>query len=236
MRPTLGITGAHKTMNSIQVHDEKGADCASGSSPCYGAPLLYRTIVADPPWPYEGNLRVSPKDRPRTWNGATGGVSSVDRYGKMEIDELCALKIPSEKDAHLYLWTTNAFIVEAHQTAKAWGFTPKTIVTWGKVRPDGTPSMRAGYYFRGATEHILFAVKGSLRLQGEPTPTLFLSPRLRHSQKPSWFYELVAAQSPAPYLELFARPITPLFQKQEGWYTWGNEMPNDIELSESEAT
>lgn len=191
----------------------------------------YRTIVADPPWPYESNrLRAAPEHRPNSWNTTTGGVSSVDRYGKMEIKELCALKIPSEKHAHLYLWTTNTFMVEAHEIARAWGFKPKTIITWGKVKEDGTPSMKTGYYYRGATEHVVFAVRGSLRLKGEPAPTLFLSPRLPHSQKPAWFYDLVEQQSPLPCLELFARPVTPMFPKIQGWDTWGNEIESDVEL------
>lgn len=189
---------------------------------------LYRTIIADPPWPYD-QADVTGSRRP-TRHGVDSGISSNRRYGAMSIKEMCGLSPPSESDAHLYLWTTNSFMVEAHQIARAWGFAPKTIITWGKVKDDGSPSMKSGYYFRGATEHILFAVKGSLRLKGEPTPTLFLSARLPHSQKPAWFYNLVERQSPAPYLELFARPITPMFQKIEGWDTWGNEMENDAQI------
>ena len=47
----------------------------------------------------------------------------------MEISDLCAIKVPSEKNAHLYLWFTNSFAVEAHQIAQAWGFRPATILT-----------------------------------------------------------------------------------------------------------
>jgi hypothetical protein len=32
--------------------------------------------------------------------------------------------------------------------------------------------MKAGYYYRGATEHVLFAVKGKLRLAGGQHPPL----------------------------------------------------------------
>jgi N6-adenosine-specific RNA methylase IME4 len=38
-----------------------------------------------------------------------------------------------DDSAHLYLWTTNAFLCEAHDVARAWGFNPKTLLTWGKV-------------------------------------------------------------------------------------------------------
>jgi N6-adenosine-specific RNA methylase IME4 len=122
--------------------------------------------------------------------------------------------------AHLYLWTTNSFLVEAHEVARAWGFEPKTLVTWGKMKPDGTPSMKTGFYFRGATEHFLFCVRGAMRLnKGACRPTLYLSERLAHSRKPDWFYRLVEDASPAPRLELFAR------RGRVGWATWGNEVP-----------
>lgn len=205
----------------------------------------YSTIVADPPWPYESDhIGSSPAHRPNSWNNPKGRVSSVNRYGQMSIDELCALQIPAANNAHLYLWTTNTFLVEepaksALRVVRAWGFVPKTVITWGKIKPDGTPSMKAGYYYRGATEHIIFAVKGRLRLvdKSNPDPTLVLddsivlSPRLEHSKKPAWFYEMVERQSPGPYLELFGRAVTPMFPKMEGWHTWGNEIGNDVELT-----
>jgi N6-adenosine-specific RNA methylase IME4 len=145
----------------------------------------------------------------------------------MSIKDLCMLPIVKESimdDAHLYLWLTNSFIVEAHEVARAWGFRPKTLITWGKMKPNGTPSMKAGYYFRGATEHMLFAVRGKGRLIGPPCPTLHLSPRLAHSVKPAWSYEMIEQQSPGPYLELFAREL------RAGWDSWGDEIRSTIIL------
>jgi N6-adenosine-specific RNA methylase IME4 len=130
----------------------------------------------------------------------------MERYDSMTIEALYDLRPPAERDAHVYLWTTNAFMVEAHQIVRAWGFTPKTICTWGKVQPDGRPSMKTGHYFRGATEHVIFGLRGRLPFPPEhPTPTLWLWPRLPHSVKPDAFYDLVERVSPGPYAELFAR-------------------------------
>lgn len=196
----------------------------------------FATIVADPPWPYEGT---------GPWgNGGRGAAArcnrphpgSKERYGSMSIADLCALpvKAAAAKNAHLYLWTTNAFMVEAHQIARAWGFSPKTILTWVKTRQeDGKPSMKTGFYFRGATEHCLFCVRGSLALMGEPHATAFLTPRpsAGHSAKPDYFYSMVEKQSPGPWLEVFARPVCELWPKRVGWQTWGNEMLNDVSLS-----
>lgn len=144
------------------------------------------------------------------------------------MDELKALEIPAEDNAHLYLWTTNEFMVEAHDLASAWGFKKKTICTWMKTHQKDPErvSMKTGYYFRGATEHFLFCVRGSLKLQTkEALPTGFLWPRLPHSVKPEAFYDLVEKASPGPYLELFAR------RNRMGWSAWGNEAISDVEVT-----
>jgi N6-adenosine-specific RNA methylase IME4 len=187
----------------------------------------YRTIVADPPWPYETSKSgrfAMPK--PEKDIGQLG-VESMG-YGVMEVAELCALQPPADDAAHLYLWTTNAFMVEAHQIARAWGFRPKTILTWTKTYQDNPSrvSMKTGYYFRGATEHCLFSVRGSLKLQvSEGLPTAYLWPRLPHSVKPDAFYDLVERASPGPYLELFAR------RARFGWDYWGDESLQTVELA-----
>ena len=188
----------------------------------------FRCIVADPPWPYSGGGPKAYKN-----NGTLETFPGADHtmhYGSMTMPDLCAMPVANVADnpAHLYLWTTNGFLREAHELAEAWGFKVKTCLTWGKVKADGTASMKTGYYFRGATEHCLFAVRGSLRLQVKHgKPTLYLSRRLPHSAKPDWFYELCEECSPGPYLELFAR------RPREGWTVWGNEVEANTERSGS---
>lgn len=187
--------------------------------------VQYPTLIADPPWAYniEGPKSTLEHRPNRDAHESKGSGSSAQRYGKMGMRELLALRPPVADNAHLYLWFTNAFAVEAHELARAWGFEPKTIVTWGKVKPDGTPSMKMGYYFRGATEHFLFAVRGRMRLtEGLALPTLMLSKRLPHSVKPEEFYDVVEKASPGPYLEMFAR------RERPGWDHWGNELDTDV--------
>jgi N6-adenosine-specific RNA methylase IME4 len=196
----------------------------------------YRTIVADPPWAYPspgGHLRSSAAHRPNSHNqGASAlGASSGGRYGSMSLDELEALDVAAiaAEDAHLYLWTTNAFIAEAHGLCRAWGFRPITVLTWGKVKPDGSPSMKLGHYFRGATEHVVFGVRGSLGLStNRALPTLMLWPRTSgHSVKPDQFFELVEEASPGPYCELFCR------NPRLGWDSWGGQILSDFDLATS---
>jgi N6-adenosine-specific RNA methylase IME4 len=178
--------------------------------------MKFKTIVADPPWPYDGVSVVGTIKKDGT---PSENVGSVAKYGAMSLDDLAALKPPAEDNAHLYLWTTNAFLTEAHDLAKAWGFKVPTVCTWGKVQADGRASMKTGYYFRGATEHCLFGVRGSMRLQTtRGLPTLWLWPRLPHSVKPDAFYDLVEEASPGPYLELFARRA-----RLGDWHYWGNQ-------------
>ena len=119
----------------------------------------FRCIVADPPWPY--GTRDAITRCIKTDGTPALGVGDT-QYPFMSMPDLCAMPVASVADnpAHLYLWTTNAFMREAHDLAEAWGFNVKTCLTWGKVKADGTASMKTGYYFRGATEHCLFAVRG----------------------------------------------------------------------------
>lgn len=195
--------------------------------------MKYQTIVADPPWPYKaadgGMLRSSQEHRPNSYNSRTNNPGVASRYETLSIAALKQLPVHDlvERDAHLYLWTTNAFMVEAHEVMRAWGFTQKTIITWVKVHQDDhlRPSMKTGYYFRGATEHCLFGVRGSLRLQGT-WPTAFLWPRPAggHSAKPEAFLDLVEWASPGPRVELFSR------RHRLGWDVWGNESSNTAVL------
>ena len=88
-------------------------------------------------------------------------------------------------------------------------------LTWHKLGQLGM-----GYYFRGDTEHVIFAVRGkapippALRVSNH-----FAARKSRHSAKPDRFYELVERVSPEPRLELFAR------RRRYGWDVWGDQAP-----------
>lgn len=192
---------------------------------------LYRTIVADPPWQYRtpGKIGKTLAHRPNRDKGLSAfGAGSAVRYGAMSITELARLPVRdlANVDAHLYLWTTNSFLVEAHELMRLWGFSQKTVLTWTKIRQnDGRPSMKMGYYYRGATEHCLFGVRGKLRLRGPAASTAILAGRLPHSVKPEEFYHLVEQQSHGDYLELFAR------RPRAGWHVWGNQVESDVQIA-----
>lgn len=109
----------------------------AGDHPGFG------TVYADPPWRY-GNQGT---------RGATG-----DHYPGMSVDEICALPVAklAASNAHIHLWTTNAFLFEAHRVMSAWGFEYKSCYVWVK------PQIGMGNYWRVSHEFMLFGVRGSL--------------------------------------------------------------------------
>lgn len=174
---------------------------------------LYRTVVADPPWRY----RTSAGLTTRTRGDGTFAPEAERNYPTMTAGEVAALPVQEwvADDAHLYLWVTNPMLPESFAIAEAWGFRYVTLLTWRKL---GTLGM--GYYFRGDTEHVLFAVRGKAPIPAAARPrNWFAAAKTGHSRKPDLFYEMVERVSPEPRLELFAR------RRRFGWDVWGNEAP-----------
>ena len=184
-------------------------------SPMAQAPTKqYRTIVADPPWDYRG-----------AGVGHFSEKGAGGQYPCMSPEEIMQLPVGAwvEDDAHLYLWTTNSFIWGAGRIAKAWGFEPRSILTWVKGRIDAgrfIHHMGLGYSYRNSTEHVIFAVRGKPVVLNHDTPTAFIAPRRAHSEKPDTFYDIVEHVSIGPYLDVFAR------KQRMGWDTFGDEAFN----------
>lgn len=164
------------------------------------------TIVIDPPWDY------------RDIGYSERSVGIKPAYAQMSLGEIEAIPIDkfSMPDAHLYLWVTNPFLPSGLDLIKKWGFRYLTLITWAK------PDPKAGAYFQITTEHMIFAVKGSLATKTQNRTNLLMAPRPGdHSTKPGEAYELIEDCSPAPWLELFARKSRP------HWYVWGNIKPTE---------
>lgn len=163
----------------------------------------YQTILADPPWAYS--------------NQATRAATD-NHYKTMTIDDIAALPITelTEADAHLHLWTTNAFIFDAKRIMEAWGFEYKSIFVWIK------PSMGIGNYWRVSHEFMLFGLKGNLPFQDHSEMSWYSEKRSRHSSKPLTIINKIEKVSPGPYLELFGR------ETRSGWAVWGNEIKRTL--------
>lgn len=167
----------------------------------------FATILADPPWDIHqgGNY------------GAINHYSlmSLDRIKKMPVGDLAA------PNAHLWLWVTNATLRAGFDVIEAWGFTPRSPLTWVK------PRYTLGNYLRNATEHLLFATRGKAPVEFRSQPTWMFAPLQDHSHKPEEQYAVIERVSPGPYLELFARRRPP---SSQAWSVWGNEIDSDISI------
>lgn len=181
----------------------------------------FSCIVADPPWELEmGDSRTPGKDPSNPFNFAANRKIKQLEYPTMTVAEICALKVPAADDAHLYIWTINRYIEQTYAVARAWGFTPSTMLYWLK-QPKG---VGFGGAFVPCVEPILFCRRGKLPVKSRCERNWWGWPRGRHSAKPEEFQTVVESVSPGPYLEMFAR------RKRPGWVSWGNEVTPGVEL------
>ena len=174
--------------------------------------MKYRTIVADPPW----NVKRLESPGAKAFGTADRTLRSVALpYQTMSLAEIAELPVSNiaEADAHLYLWTINAYVEATYGIARAWGFKPSALLTWCKA-PMG---LGPGGAYSQTTEFVLFCRRGSLKPLQRMDSTWWQWRRGRHSAKPEAFIDMVEQVSPGPYVELFAR------RQRLGWHTWGNE-------------
>lgn len=159
----------------------------------------FSTVYADPPWKYGNQATRS---------------STNNHYSTMTIDEICQLPVCqlTLDDAHLHLWTTNAFIFESRKVIEAWGFNYKSCLVWVK------PQMGIGNYWRVSHEFLMFGLKGKSPFKDRSQMSWIHHERTKHSQKPNKIRKTIELVSPGPRIELFARVVSP------GWTCWGNEI------------
>ena len=160
--------------------------------------MKYKTIYIDPPWYEVGGGKIKRgADKHYNVMKTPDSITYLQNTLKNKIDD----------NAHLYVWVTNNFFKDGFEVIEALGFRYITCITWVKDR------IGLGQYYRGMTEHCLFAVKGTVpykiidgkRQQGR---TMFTEPKTIHSRKPIKMRTMIEKVSTGPYLELFARQQT----------------------------
>ena len=178
----------------------------TGSSPTILGlpPGGFATILVDPPWPLQ---------------------SGEKHYRTMSLARIKALPVGAlaARDAHLWLWTTNALLPTAYEVAEAWGFTVRSPLTWVKFRLG----LGGRYQLRNATEQLLFCTRGKAPLGSRSQPTWFNAPVTEHSRKPAEQFAIIERVSPGPYLELFARRKP---ESNQPWAVWGDQLASDIRI------
>lgn len=172
-------------------------------------PGKFAVIVADPPWQYDDELN--------------GSLNRALPYPTMPLEEICAMEVADRAadDCALFLWTTKSHLLDgsAAKVCSAWGFTPKSMITWVKS------NIGLGRYVRNRCEFVVIATRGSppFDLEGDTSlkddVIIQTGPRLEHSEKPDEFFARVEALCPSPArIELFARAPRP------GWTGSGSEL------------
>ena len=193
----------------------------------------FSTIVADPPWDYSRKLSGGGTSGYSPVHPSRGGSrGAANHYPTLTLEQLQTLPVQAVAavQAHLYLWTTSAFVVEAHMLAESWGFSPKVLVPWIKTKKNSRSQvlcadgdlyagvrMGMGLYIRHCAEFILFCVRGKAPTARNDVLGVLFAPQGKHSEKPSQAYDLIDRLSPSPRLELFARG------PRDGYEVWGNQ-------------
>lgn len=160
----------------------------------------YRVIYADPPWSYNDKQNIE----------VLGGAEK--HYPTMPLDEICALPIPAEDNAVLFIWVTSPLLEDSFKVINAWGFKYKSSFVWDKVAHN------MGHYNSVRHEFLLIATKGSCTPDVKRLFDSVVSiERTEHSRKPNEFREMISTLYPfGGRLEMFAR------EAPEGWDVWGN--------------
>lgn len=170
----------------------------------------FGTIYADPPWPYSNR-------------GTRGAAATNYKTPTLEwIRELPVEQLAADP-SHLHLWTTNAFLRDAFDVIKSWGFEYKSCFVWVK------PKIGTGNYWRVSHEFLLLGVRGSLTFEDKAQRSWMEHGIGKHSRKPDRIREVVEKVSPSPRLEIFGREAV------EGWAVWGDQMKEDLFYTTAEA-
>ena len=186
--------------------------------------MRYRTIVADPPWHYDGfasGINSKSQGVKLRWDVPVP-------YPTMTVADISALPVAdlADTNARLFLWTTNRYLPDSFDVMAAWGFQFRQMIVWHK---SNHPTPFVTSIAVQATEYLMYAVKGNPVRIKEPFPSTCIKtwrPRKNsHSRKPEMFIDLIEATSDGPYLELFAR------RQRLGWDTWGNEALDHIDYT-----
>lgn len=199
----------------------------------------YGVVSADPAWLFnDSGSRIAPSYK--------GKGRSEIAYEQLDWRVVASMGFWVKKitapDSILFLWIPNALEVQGVGKAvcRAWNYSPKQLIPWLKVNPDGNPWKGMGHYTRVCTEMLIVATRGratqlvlrhdiaGVLLDAYPAIVSTRPPappgiKYRHSAKPNKSYNLIQKLVKGPYLELFARR-----RFNDDWDVWGNQAPSGV--------
>jgi site-specific DNA-methyltransferase (adenine-specific) len=176
----------------------------------------YNVIYADPPW------RFSSREL-QTYNNKR--FTPVEKHYKTQTSEwLKNLPVEAVADSNcaLFMWTTDAHMVEAIDIMQAWGFKYVTIAfIWEKQSKTGKTLCNLGAWTLKNFEVCLLGTRGRM-LQYKKVNNIrqkVAAERTKHSRKPARVRKNIEQLfGDVPRLELFART------QESGWDSWGDEL------------
>jgi hypothetical protein len=121
--PTLAglfrLTKQCEARNHLEPEVEQTGKVAQSMQDLFHGGFKFSTIYADPPWGRGNKLSDT-------------SITTTDLA--MTVDDLCSEPVEKvcKSQAHLHLWTTNAFLLDALDVIDAWGFTYKSSLIWVK--------------------------------------------------------------------------------------------------------
>lgn len=174
---------------------------------------MYDVLLIDPPWNYgSGGVR-------------SGEFAELD-YPTLTLDDLKALPVQQwcNPDCAMFMWVTGAFLTEALEIGKAWGFKfVRVDKVWVKKTAKGGRHGVVGPWGMTDAEFILLFVRGKMcskQVQRNQFVVEAATYPGIHSRKPAIFRQMIEDRFPADMkrLELFSR------EQVTGWTVIGNDI------------
>lgn len=201
----LRLAKQHRANASVQTYSEHPDRFVTSLQTLIDAGREFRTIVADPPWPFHDK--------------ASRGAAN-NHYPTMPLEQIIAEPVAqlAVKASHLHLWCPSAILPDAFRVIEAWGFEYRSTFVWVK------PQLGIGHYWRCSHELLLLAVRGNLPFRDHSQRSWIQADRRRHSEKPDEVRKIIERVSPGPYLEMYGRRTPP----SDAWTVHGNQVvPED---------
>ena len=185
----------------------------------------YNIIYIDPPYKYNARNNKSTKFGGGTPYPTMPIWNKYNKSGELVEQGIEDFDVPSIADTNcaLCMWVTFPYLDEGIKLFKHWGFDYKTILfNWVKTNPkSGWVFFGPGYYTASNTEICLLGVKGKMKPVSNYVSSVIISPREKHSKKPSEARDrIVELFGALPRIEIFARQDL----RNIGWDVFGNEI------------
>jgi N6-adenosine-specific RNA methylase IME4 len=148
-------------------------------------------------------------------------------YAAMTLEQIAALPVHeiTDRNARLFVWTTNRYLPAIFEIIEAWGFEYRQTLVWHKLDANMPGSVAPN------SEFLLVGQRGTpgrlatLKSSVIAAHTHCAWNSKGHSRKPECFLDYIEQVSPGPYVELFAR------RARFGWDYWGDESLGTAEVA-----